>query len=113
MCIRDRGYELIGYFRSVKWPSIFRQYKVALFKFTHKGYHFNLPKISSHIIVKRECNYSSRASNKLDIPRFNTRYMKGSIKYNRGAVLWNAMTAKHRDLAQSSSFGSSKKKLNN
>ena len=84
----------------VKWPSILRQYKVALFK------------ISSHIILKRECNYSSRASNKLDVPRFNTRYMKDSIKY-RGAVLWNAMTAKHRDLAQSSSFGSLKKKLNN
>ena len=88
----------------VKWPSIFRQYKVALFKFMHKGYHFNLPKISSHIIVKRECNYSSRASNKLDVPRFNTRYMEDSIMY-RGAVLWNAMTAKHGDLAQSSSFG--------
>ena len=53
-----------------------------------------------------------RASNKLDVPRFNTRYMKDSIKY-RGAVLWNTMTAKHRDLAQSSSFGSLKKKLNN
>ena len=38
--------------------------------------------------------------------------MKDSIKY-RGAVLWNAMTAKHKDLAQSSSFGSLKKKLNN
>ena len=38
--------------------------------------------------------------------------MKDSIKY-RDAVLWNTMTAKHRDLAQSSSFGSSKKKLNN
>lgn len=96
----------------VKWPSIFRQYKVALFKFMHKGYHSNLPKISSHIVVKRECNYSSRASNKLDVPRFNTRYMKDSIKY-RGAVLWNAMTAKHKDLAQSSSFGLLKKKLNN
>ena len=96
----------------VKWPSIFRQYKVALFKFMHKGYHSNLPKISSHIVVKRQCNYSSRASNKLDVPRFNTRYMKDSIKY-RGAVLWNAMTAKHKDLAQSSSFGSLKKKLNN
>ena len=46
------------------------------------------------------------------MPRFNTRYVKDSIKY-RGAVLWNAMTAKHRDLAQSSSFGSLKKKLNN
>ena len=31
----------------------------------------------------------------------------------RGAVLWNAMKAKHRDLAQSASFGSLKKKLNN
>ena len=78
----------------------------------HKGYHFNLPKISSHIIVKRECNYSSQASNKLDVPRFNTRYMKDSIKY-RGAVLWNAMTAKHRNLAQSFSFGALNKKLNN
>ena len=39
-------------------------------------------------------------------------YMKDSIKY-RGAVLWNAMNAKHRDLAQSSSFGSLKKNLNN
>ena len=96
----------------VKWPSIFRQYKVALFKFMHKGYHSNLPKISSHNVVKRECNYSSRALNKLDVPRFNTRYMKDSIKY-RGAVLWNTMTAKHKDLAQSSSFGSLKKKLNN
>ena len=53
----------------VKWPSIFCQYKVVLFKFMHKGYHLNLPKISSYIIVKRECNYSSRASNKLDVPR--------------------------------------------
>ena len=78
----------------------------------HKGYHFNLLQISSHIIVKRECNYSSRASNKLDVPRFNIRYMKDSIKY-RGVVLWNAMTAKHTDIAQSSSFGSLKKKLNN
>ena len=43
---------------------------MLLFKFMHKGYHFNLPKISSLIIVKRECNYSSRASNKLDVPRF-------------------------------------------
>ena len=43
----------------------------------------------------------------------NTRYMKDLIKY-RGAVLWNAMTAKHRDLAQSAShFGLLKKKLNN
>ena len=38
--------------------------------------------------------------------------MKDSIKY-RGAVLWNAMTVKYKDLAQSSSFGSLKKKLNN
>ena len=62
--------------------------------------------------MKRECNYSSRASNKLDVPRFNARYMKDSVKY-RGAVLLNAMTAKYRDLAQSSNFGSLKKKLKN
>ena len=61
--------------------------------------------------MKRECNYSSRASNKLDVPRFNIRYMKDSIKC-RGAALWT-MTVKYKDLAQSSSFGSLKKKLNN
>ncbi len=41
---------------------------------------------------------STRARESLIVPRFNTRYMKDSLKY-RGSVLWNTLSTKHKDLA--------------
>lgn len=66
-------------------------YKLAIFKCMHKVYNGRLPSTLTNCIAKkRSLSYSIRARDSLLVPRFNTRFMKGSVAY-RGTVLWNML----------------------
>ena len=66
--------------------------------------------VTEHIISKRTVGYVSLVPDLLSIPRFNTRYMKDSIAH-RGALLWNYLTSKHRELVNFTCYGNLKRKL--
>ena len=42
------------------------------------------------------------------VPRFNTRFMKDSVAY-RGTVLWNMLSSKYTDLADTSHYNLTKR----
>ena len=48
--------------------------------------------------MKRNLSYSIRAREPLLGPRFNTRFIKDSVAY-RGTVLWNMLSSRYTDLA--------------
>ena len=49
----------------------------------------NAPKALSYL-TKKPCTYNFRRRNNITVPRFNSRFLKNSIRYT-GAVLWNAV----------------------
>ena len=70
-----------------EWFTIQFYYKLATFKCMHKAYSRRLPSTLTNCIAKkRNLQYSIRARDSLLVPRFNTRFTKGSVAY-RGTVL--------------------------
>ena len=68
----------------------------------HKAYNGRLPSTLTNCIAKKRClSYSIRARDSLLGPRFNTRFMKDSVAY-RGTVLWNMLSSRYTDLADTS-----------
>ena len=68
----------------------------------HKAYNGRLPSTLTNCIAKnRNLSYSIRARDSLLVPRFNTRFMKDSVAY-RGTVLWNMLSSRYTDLADTS-----------
>ena len=76
-----------------KWTTLEHQYKLSVIKLMFKINHGLTPGCMSNIINKRNSRYALRGENILNVPRFNTRYMKQSIAY-RGATIWNAIARK-------------------
>ena len=93
-----------------EWFTIRFYYKLAVFKcIMHKAYNGRLPSTLNNCIAKkRDLPYSIRARDSLLVPRFNTCFMKDSVTY-RGTVLWNMLTSKYTDLADTSHCNLAKK----
>ena len=92
-----------------EWFTIRFYFKLAVFKCMHKAYNGRLPStLSNSIAKKRDLPHSIRARDSLLVPRFNTRFMKDSVAY-RGTVLWNMLTSKYTDLADTSHCNLAKK----
>ena len=69
-----------------EWFTIHFYHKLATFKCMHKAYSGRLHSTLTNCIAKK---------------RFNTRFTKGSIAY-RGTVLWNMLSSRYTDLADTS-----------
>ena len=55
------------------WHPLSYYYKLVLLKLMHKAFHDELPKVlSDNIVTKRPTVYSTRASDSLTVPRFNS-----------------------------------------
>ena len=79
-----------------QWSNCFLYYKLDIFKLFYKAHNGSLPNSLSTSIFKKRCNgYALRGQDCLQIPRFNTRYMKDSLEY-RGSTLWNTVHALQR-----------------
>ena len=61
----------------------------------------NCSTLTNCIAKKRNLSYSIRAHDSLLVPRFNTRFKKDSVAY-RVAVLWNMLSSRYTDLADTS-----------
>ena len=82
-----------------QWPTL-----QTSSSFFYKGYNYNasLPDSLSENILKCRLNgYSLRGRDLLTVPRFQTRYMKDSLKY-RGAVLWYTVSYCKQEVGRSS-----------
>ena len=91
-----------GVLERAEWFTIRFYYKLAIFKCMHKAYNGRLPSTLTNCIAKkRNLSYSIRARDSLLVPRFSTRFMKGSVAY-RGTVLWNMLSSRYTDLADTS-----------
>ena len=85
-----------------EWFTIYFYYKLAILKCMHNASNGRLPSTPINCIAKkRDLSYSIRACDSLLVPRFNTRFMKDSVAY-RGTVLWNMLSSKYTDLADTS-----------
>ena len=68
----------------------------------HKAYNGRLPSTLINCIAKkRNLSYSITARDLLLVARFNTRFKKDSVAY-RGSVLWNMLSSRYTDLADTS-----------
>ena len=67
----------------------------------HKAYNGRLPSTLTNCIAKKRSLSYSRARDSLLVPRFNIRFMKDSVAY-RGTVLWNMLSSRYTDLADTS-----------
>ena len=84
------------------WHPLSYYYKLVLLKLMHKAFHDELPKVlSDNIVTKRPTVYSTRASDSLTVPRFNSTYGKNSIA-RRGPVLWNILISKDKNFSNTS-----------
>ena len=91
-----------GVLERAEWFTIRFYYKLAIFKCMHKAYNGRLPSTLTYCIAKkRNLSYSIRARDSLLVPRFNTCFTKESIAY-RGTVLWNMLSSRYTDLADTS-----------
>ena len=85
-----------------EWLTTHFYYKLATLKCMHKAYSGRLPSTLTNCIAKkRNLQHSIRARDSLLVPRFNTRFTKGSVAY-RGTVLWNMLSSRYTDLADTS-----------
>ena len=83
----------------VKWPSLVFMYKISLAKLMYKIYNDLTPVVMSATIIQNNGNnkrYHLRKHLKLDIPRFNTYYMRNSVA-SRGAIVWNTLVPELND----------------
>ena len=84
------------------WQPLSYYYKLVLLKLMHKAFHDELPKVlSDNIVTKRPTVYSTRASDSLTVPRFNSTNGKNSIP-RRGPVLWNILISKDKNFSNTS-----------
>ena len=82
-----------------QWPTL-----QTSSSFFYKGYNYNasLPdSLSENILKCRSNGYSLRGRDLSTVPRFQTRYMKDSLKY-RGAVLWYTVSYCEQEVGRSS-----------
>ena len=85
-----------------QWPTLSLYYKSDIFKLFYKGYSATIPdSLSENILKCRSNGYSLRWRDLLTVFRFQTRYVKDSLKY-RGAVLWNTICYYEQEVGHSS-----------
>ena len=83
-------------------PTLSLYYKSDIFKLFYKGYSTTISDTLSENILKCRSNgYSLRGHDLLTVFRFQTRYVKDSLKY-RGAVLWNTVCYYEQEVGHSS-----------
>ena len=78
------------------YPNI---YKIRLAQLAYKVYNNITPASMSHIIEKTANKYKLRNAHKVNVPRFNTYYMKSSVTY-RSYVIWNVILTELSTLKQ-------------
>ena len=85
-----------------QWPTLSLYYKSDIFKLFYKGYSATIPdSLSENILKCRSNGYSLMGRDLLTVFRFQTRYVKDSLKY-RGAVLWNTVCYYEQEVGHSS-----------
>ena len=85
-----------------QWPTLSLYYKSDIFKLFYKGHSATIPdSLSENILKCRSNGYSLRGRDLLTVFRFQTRYVKDSVKY-RGAVLWNTVCYYEQEVEHSS-----------
>ena len=78
--------------KKANWSSLAFMYKISLAKLMYK-IHNNLTPDAMSAIIKNNDNikrYRLRKKLKIDVPRFNTNYMRNSVA-RRGAIVWNTL----------------------
>ena len=81
--------------KKANWSSLAFMYKISLAKLMYK-IHNNLTPDAMSAIIKNNDNIKRyqltfyRKKLKIDVPRFNTNYMRNSVA-RRGAIVWNTL----------------------
>ena len=77
--------------KKANWSSLASMYKISLAKLMYK-IHNNLTPDAMSVIIKNNNikQYQLRKKLKIDVPRFNTNYMRNSVA-RRGAIVWNTL----------------------
>ena len=77
--------------KKANWSSLASMYKISLAKLMYK-IHNNLTPDAMSVIIKNNNikRYQLRKKLKIDVPRFNTNYMRNSVA-RRGAIVWNTL----------------------
>ena len=84
--------------KKANWSSLAFMYKISLAKLMYK-IHNNLTPDAMSAIIKNNDNikrYQLRKKLKIDVPRFNTNYMRNSVA-RRGAIVWNTLVPQLND----------------
>ena len=84
--------------KKANWSSLAFMYKISLAKLMYKIYN-NLTPDAMSAIIKNNDNtkrYQLRKKLKIDVPRFNTNYMRNSVA-RRGAIVWNTLVPQLND----------------
>ena len=85
------------------WDSLFSKYKLQLVKLVYKMYNEQVPPCMPTAISKRNSSRILRGKHRLQVPRFNTYYMKNSISH-RGAIIWNTLADNYDPLDSVKAF---------
>ena len=93
----SRNMPSIEVLEEVKWVSLTQIYKIRLAQLAYKVYNNITPASMSHIIEKTANKYKLCNTHKVNVPRFNTYYMKSSVTY-RSSVIWNVILTEFKHL---------------
>lgn len=67
-----------------QWQSISLHYKTDFLKIFHDGHNDEQPALlSESVCTRRQNTYSLRGKHSLEVPRFETRYMKDSLAHRQ------------------------------
>ena len=87
-----------GVLERAEWFTIRFYYKLVIFKCMHKAYNRRLP--NTLTVLRRNVICHTQLEHTIH-SNFNTRFMKDSVAY-RGTVLWNMLSSRYTDLADTS-----------
>ena len=85
--------------KKANWSSLAFMYKISLAKLMYKIHNNLLTPDAMSAIIKNNDNikrYQLRKKLKIDVPRFNTHYMRNSVA-RRGAIVWNTLVPQLND----------------
>ena len=95
-------YDVLSY---DQWSTFSLYYKLDILRLFYKAFHNDsLPEpLTKSISENHSHGYSLRGKEFFAIPRFNSRFMKGSLRY-RGSVLWNIVLYNEQQKGYSSFY---------
>ena len=77
------------YEKNIQWSTFSLYYKLDILRLFYKANNDSLPEpLMKSILDNSSHGYSLRGKQLSSIPRFNSRFMKDSLRY-KGSVLWN------------------------